>query len=119
MVVEHMLLSTQKKSRRQILNDQNKIIDIDCYKGSLTNYTYYKPLCYQLIPITENSKHWGKENLFYYYGSKILFKLFQYNEMDKKVEPGYSRFYMCSKIIFYILIFLCIYIAYQILYKQS
>jgi hypothetical protein len=114
----HAIIYT-KKSRRQILNDKNKIIDIDCYKGSLTNYTYYKPLCYQLFPITENSKHWGKDNLFYYYGSKIFFKLFQYYEMDKKVEPGYSRFYMCSKIIFYVLIFLCIFMIYWIYKKIS
>ena len=116
----HAIIYT-KNSRRQILNDQNKIVDIDDYKiVNLTNYTYYKPLCYQLFPITENSKNWRKNggpiNQFI---AKQSFKVLLYNEMDKKVEPGYSRFYMCSKIIFYVLIFLCIFMIYWIYKKIS
>ena len=115
----HAIIYT-KNSRRQILNDQNKIDDIDGYKIlNLINYTYYKPLCYQLFPITENSKNWGNNNCIYHFSSKLLFKLFQYNGMDKKVEPGYSRFYMHGKIMFYVLIFLCIYMIYWIYKKIS
>jgi hypothetical protein len=110
----HAIIYT-KNSRRQILDDQNKIVDIDGYKiSNLTSYTYYKPLCYQLFPITENSKNWGKDSWFFQCTSKLGFKLLQYNGMDKQVEPGYSRFYLCSKIIFYVLILLCVYIAYRI-----
>jgi hypothetical protein len=115
----HAIIYT-KNSRRQILNDQNKIVDIDGYRNSnLTSYTYYKPLCYQLFPITENSKNWGKKEgwISQFIAKQVVFKLLIYNEMDKKVEPGYSRYYMYSKIIFYVIIFLCVYIAYRILQR--
>jgi hypothetical protein len=115
----HAIIYT-KNSRRQILNDQNKIVDIDNYRNTnLTSYTYYKPLCYQLFPITENSKNWAKEEgwLSQFIVKQVVFKLLTYNGMDKKVEPGYSRYYMYSKIIFYVLILLCVYIAYRIYIK--
>jgi hypothetical protein len=110
----HAIIYT-KNSRKQILNDKNKIVDINGYIIlNLTSYTYYKPLCYQLFPITENSKNWGKDSWFFQCTAILGFKLLRYNGMDKKVEPGYSRFYLCSKIIFYVLILLCVYIAYRI-----
>ena len=113
----HAIIYT-KNSRRHILNDQNKIVDIDEYKIlNVTNYTYYKPLCYQLSPITENSKNWGKDNWFFKYIGILAIKVAKYNGIDKKVEPGYSRFYMCSKILFYVIILLCVYIAYRIYIK--
>lgn len=113
----HAIIYT-KSSRNQLLEDQNKIVDIDIYRNlNLTSYTYYKPLCYQLFPVTDNSKNWGKERWLYQFGAKIMLKLLNYLEMDKKVEPGYSKIYMYSKIIYYILIFLCAYIAYKIFHK--
>ena len=115
----HAIIYT-KTSRKQFLDDQNKIVDIDTYRSlNFINYTYYKPLCYQLFPVTDNSKNWGKENIIIYFSSKMLFKLFNYLEMDKRVEPGYSSFYLFSKIIFYVLIFLCAYIARRVLYKKK
>lgn len=115
----HAIIYT-KSSRIQLLNEQNRIVDIDIYKNlNLTTYTYYKPLCYQLFPITENSNNWGKEKLIYHFGAKMMFKLFSYFEMDKKVEPGYSRFYMFSKAIYFIIIFLCAYIAYFVFHKKN
>lgn len=115
----HAIIYT-KNSRRQILDDQNEIVDIDTYRNlNFINYTYYKPLCYQLFPVTDNSKNWGKEGWLYQIGGKMIFKLFNYLEIDKKVNPGYSRFYLFSKIIFYVLIFLCAYIAHRVLYNKK
>lgn len=115
----HAIIYT-KSSRRQLLDEQNKIVDIDIYRNlNLTTYTYYKPLCYQLFPVTDNSKNWGKERWIYQFGAKMMFKLFNYYEMDKKVEPGYNRFYIGSKMIYYVLIFLCAYIAYRLLHKKN
>jgi hypothetical protein len=65
---------------------------------SLKRYTYYKPLCVQLFPMTENKKEWGTgfiEGLH-----KILF-------LDTHIEPGYTIYNIVSKLLFfYILAFL-------------
>jgi hypothetical protein len=67
------------------------------YSKSRT-YLYYKPLCYQLFPHTENKLNWGNEN----FALKILAYLFKFiiNALSlyKSVEPGYSIFYAFSKI---------------------
>ena len=79
---------------------KNKIVDIDIYRNlDLTNYTYYKPLCYQLFSATDISKTMGKKD-GYINLEEMIFKLFNYYELNKRVELGYSRFYMCSKILF-------------------
>lgn len=98
-------------SKKLILNmlnlDQKTIIDWDPYHNSnTTRYTYYKPLCYQLFPETENSKNWVTGS----YHQKFLSLL----NLDKSIEPGYSIFYALSKIIFYILILLFIFSLYLI-----
>jgi hypothetical protein len=76
--------------------------DWDIYSNLYcTRYTYYKPLCYQLFPNTENSKHWERYifNLGY-----IIKKLFCGFLLNKDHYPGYNYFYIISKIQFIIII---------------
>jgi hypothetical protein len=54
---------------------------------SKKRYTYYKTLCYQLFPETDNSKNW----LNYFGHATILKFILKKLELDKKIEPGYSR----------------------------
>jgi hypothetical protein len=82
--------------------DQKTINDWDWYHNlNTTKYTYYEPLCYQLFPVTENSEHWG---YFFNKSLGVMFhKLLLLFNLHRSVEPGYSIFYMCSKLIFYVL----------------
>jgi hypothetical protein len=94
--------------------DQTKIPDWDGLNFEIINkYTYYMPLCYQLFPETENSKNWGEGyNFIFHYIAQTSFKFYKILNMDKTVEPGYSIFYMFSKLfsffIFILLILLII-----------
>ena len=96
-----------KNFRNELLNvDQIKISDWDLYIGTKLfkyKYCYYKPLCYQLIVQTENSKQWGMNTIFKDY-KNIYYELFMFIikklNMDKEPEPGFTYFYIFSKMMF-------------------
>jgi len=97
-----------KELREKIMYENLNINDWDLYNNYYTKrYMYYKAICYQLFPDTENSKEWGKN--YFYTGSLISF-VFKSVHLDKKVEPGYHYFYIFSKIqfLFYIILFAAI-----------
>jgi hypothetical protein len=93
----------------KITKDTKKIVDWDYYiksKYAWNNYIYYTPLCYQLFPDTDNLHNWGINSLFLYVQGfiiKIIVKIFR---LDKSIEPGYTIFYILSKLLFFILIYL-------------
>ena len=72
-------------------------------------YMYYKPLCYQLFPITNNSKNWVM--------SDLLLLIFSILKLDKQAEPGTSMCYKYSNMICFILGLILIFIIY-IIYKS-
>jgi len=73
---------------------------------------YYEPLCYQLFPETENSKMWGHENILFTFISIIIKKCYKFWKLDLEPEPGYSIFYLCSNIVFLIVILIFFYLFY-------
>jgi hypothetical protein len=87
-------------------NDRTKIIDWDAHSRNLTRYLYKTPLCYQLFPLTENSKSWIKSSSLKVdvYFLQFLFKKLN---LDKNVD-GYSKLYYWSLRIFQIFIYICI-----------
>ena len=96
-----------KKCRIELLKiDKTKIKDWDIYfnmQFSTYKYHYYKSLCYQLFPETENSKYWGSEYIFTYYVVFPLVKIiFKKLNLNTQAEPGYTYFYIFSKTIFWI-----------------
>ena len=93
--------------RKEILGaKQQDIEDWDIYLNfHATKYSYWKPLCFQLFPETENSKHWMDT----FGGATILKCIFKIFGLDKSVEPGYTFFYAFSKAMFFILLFLFIF----------
>ena len=96
-----------KKNRIELLKvKQEKIKDWDSYNSFDNQYTYHRPLCYQLFTNTENSKYWGSDHKYNF--MYIIKKLIKFVKLDKQVEPGYSYMYLLSKITFYLLIILLI-----------
>jgi hypothetical protein len=86
-----------KDIRNEILKS-----DIDDWDVALTKYIiyiYYKPLCYQLCPVTENQKHWGDFNPITMLCGKMLVFLIQLLYLDTQIEPGYSIMYSVSSMI--------------------
>ena len=99
-----------KKSRNIILEKYKKVSHIkylgfechDLWFNSFLNkkYFYYKPLCFQPFPMTENRKHWN--NKFVETVIKIL-------KLDTEPISGFYKYYMLIYIIYiYIFIILLI-----------
>lgn len=105
-----------KTNRTQLLKkEQQNVSDWDIYNCFHSRrYTYNEPLCYQLFPDTESSDNWGKSNYLYYLSGLTIKKLFKFFKLDTQIEPGYSFFYLFSKIIFFILLFTVILIIFLI-----
>jgi len=93
-----------KKMRENILHDETVKHDWDLYINFKSNrYIYYTPLCYQLFPETDNSKHWGDHKIINFaFIIKFFLKLVN---LDKSTT-AYSYFYFVSKL--WILLFLFI-----------
>ena len=95
------------KMREIILARQQRSIPDWDYLGiwARYKYTYYTPLCYQLFPETENSKSWGQnETAIMHYITQLGPSILRLLNMDKSAEPGYSRLYIFSKILFWLVI---------------
>jgi hypothetical protein len=94
------------------LINKKKIEDWDVYLNfNFKRYIYYKPLCYQLFPETENSNNCVNTLYIARPLSKILFKILN---LDKEIEPGYMIMYNFSIYIYYIIILLLLFLIYLI-----
>jgi hypothetical protein len=94
-----------KPNREYLLADRYNIKDWDIYGlGRVRRYMYWTPLCYQLFPKTENSEHWGYENVIIYLLAIFMRSLFALLRLDTQIEPGYSIFYFLSFFLFWILL---------------
>jgi hypothetical protein len=115
----HAVIYT-KKNRERLLNvNQKDITDWDYYSfKNLRRYTYCEPLCYQLFPDTDNSNNWHKDNYIFHMMSKLAKKILNLFKLDTQIEPGYSVFYIFSKIFALTLIILLI-LFLVIIYKIS
>jgi hypothetical protein len=92
-----------KKFREKII--KNKIDDWDANLKLYTGYVYYTPLCYQLFPNTDNSKHWGDHDYILYVIALFGKYIIKLAGLDKSIS-AYSYFYFVSKL--WILLFLFI-----------
>ena len=112
----HSVIYT-KSMREQMLKYQ-LTTDIDDYHNIYSRkYTYYTPLCYQLITDTENSTNWGND-FGYLYKATVVFSTIQlckYLKLDTQVEPGYTLFYRFSKLLFWILLLLIMTMVYYLI----
>jgi hypothetical protein len=102
----------------KIVKNTNTIYDWDVYvktKYAWSSYIYYTPLCYQIFSDTYNSRNWDINSPILYilsYLLKFIIKLFR---LDKSIEPGYTIFYIMSKLLFFILLYILfiIYVNYM------
>jgi len=105
-----------EKIRKTLMNDIDKIEDIDIYLNKscflLKRYCYYTPLCYQLFPETENQHNWQDS-----FSMRLAKKIIKLIKLDKQREPGYTITYILSKIFFFLFLFFFIFIFY-ILYNN-
>jgi hypothetical protein len=105
-----------------IINKENKIKinDWDYYLNKNYNrYKYYIPLCYQTFPETENSKHWGGNNVFYTILCKIIINTYKNIKLNTNVQPGYNIMEKTSKFIFWFIIMTFILIIYFIYFLYN
>ena len=104
--------------RESVLQLDSGIQDWDFFTnkhGFLLQYTYYKPLCYQLFPETENSKHWGEGNFVsFFIAQNVMKKIKKFLGLDRSVEPGYSIMYTFAKILFLFFLFLFCFFLYSV-----
>ena len=90
------------------------IFDWDFYNNCLTGirrYVYNKPLCYQYFPKTENYNNWP--SLFGFDPVKVYI---EYNNLDVKLENGYSTSYKYSEFFGYLFLLILIIIILRIIY---
>ena len=76
---------------------------------------YCEPLCYQLFPDTDNSKNWHKDNYIFHIIALLTKKGFNFIKLDTQVEPGYTIFYIFSKLFAFIIFILILFIVYNII----
>lgn len=114
----HAMIYSRKFIEYTLNYNKYLINDWDIYlRFNVIKYTYYKPLCYQLFPKTDNSENWGTVLGINY--NTIYQPFIHYFELDKKVD-GYQYFYIFSKIsivIIIILILILYYIVIKMIYK--
>ena len=110
-----------KKFRQRLLNtNQNSITDWDFHNiFTLNRYAYYMPLCYQLFPDTENSRHWC--SVYTSIICNFVGTVFKGLKLDIYAQPGYNIFYLVSKIWFFIFLLIILLIfarRYKNLFKK-
>jgi hypothetical protein len=111
----HAVIYTKKNRERLLEVNQKDITDWDWYSFThLRRYTYCEPLCYQLFPDTDNSNNWHKDNYIFHMMSKLAKKILKLFKLDTQIEPGYSIFYILSKVFAFTIIILILVIIYKI-----
>ena len=118
----HACIYSKKCRDRILLSDQQTIGDWDVWHNLHTKkYIFYKPLCYQLFPHTENQQGWLSNYLPKFIQSFLLLYLIypflQGLALDRSIHPGYPFFYTFSEGVSYLMIVLLIYILYRIFMK--
>jgi len=118
----HAVIYDETFREQIVMLHSNKISDWDVFLNAQyfsNRYCYYLPLCFQLFPPTDNSKHWGVDNVILFFLGQILFKVIQILNLNESIEPGYSIFYGFSKTIPVVFILLVLYWGRSILFKPS
>lgn len=108
---------SSKKFRQKILSfDKQKFVNDLNFENNLgknTNqYMFYKPLIYQIFPLTENKKIWGSA---FGLKSKLCLYLIDIFNLDKEYKKPYAIMYYVTKnlIMLITLLILCIFIIFK------
>jgi hypothetical protein len=126
----HAVIYSRELRENILLKDQKAIYDWDIYTNGYTCFMYYKPLCYQLFPETENSNYHSYSSCkqiyssndcdhpyFFIYIKKMSVFFNQLVKLNKKEEPGYSIMYWFSFLSFFFIIIIVLGIIFWV-YKR-
>jgi hypothetical protein len=106
-----------KQARSAFIDLQNKHWDIIVEKNIFNRYLYYKPLCYQLFPETENKQNWkDKDGMIM---TELKSFLIPFLKLDKEAEWGFSCLYGFSKFLFCFFLFLSGFLLYFTIQSTS
>ena len=102
----HAVIYSKKFIEETLKRDQNSIDDWDLDSlWKINRFSYYKPLCHQTFPSTDNRKTLYSSDLI----NSVIDIIFKTFNLDKTVEPGYTIFNILSKLLFIIPVFLIFY----------
>jgi hypothetical protein len=103
--------------------DNNASIShIDYYIATvLPVYMYYKPLCYQTFPMTENRKrHTENYSPLMSYIIKTIFDTFiSWTNLENEPTKGFAIMYFCAKSFLFLLLFILLWIIRTLFYKKN
>jgi hypothetical protein len=83
-----------RKNINYIIDDWDININLN-----FPRYGYYKPLCYQLFPETENQKQWMSISKF------TTIPFYKFMKLDTQPEPGFTIMYNSSQFALLIILF--------------
>ena len=108
----HAVIYSKSVCNEMLTYSIDQIDDWDIFLNKLSlNYMYYTPMVYQLLPETENQKHWVDYNFILHFFAGCFIYIIKILQLDKQVEPGYSILYIVAKSW---IILLCIFILFKI-----
>ena len=115
---------TSRKYRDIILSNKKDFIEAIYFERYINShtyaYTYKEYLCVQYVINTENSNNWGRSDKGFSF-MDILYlidkKYIKITNLANQIEPGYSILYYTTKILFWFIIFLIIFISNKIINK--
>ncbi len=96
-----------RAARNVKLNLNLKHWDVIIEDGISNKYLYYKPLCYQTFPDTDNKKSWGEKDNFVISAIKLF--IMKLLNLNNNYEPGFSIIYGFSKFLYLFFVLLIIY----------
>ena len=103
-----------KATRYAKLDLNLKHWDVIISTGISNKYMYYKPVCYQTYPDTENKQTWSeKDNIII---SSLKNMIIQLLGLDKQPEPGFSILYFIAKLLNLVLLLILILIIVWIIH---
>jgi hypothetical protein len=99
-----------KQTIRKKLDVQYKHWDVIISKNISNKYLYYKPLCYQTYPDTENKLSWSEKDNFLI--SYIKHGIIHGLNLNNMPEPGFTILYYFAKCIFLLFIIIILVVGY-------
>jgi len=115
--IRNLLIDKYENNTDWLINSRGHIDWI--YTTNNFNYNiYYKPLCYQTFPKTENMDTWDQDlNIILKILNKLIIFLIPLFKLDKQPQPGFDIIYIFSYTLSISLYLLIIYIIYKLYQK--
>lgn len=112
----HCCIYTEKTVAKMLekMEVEDKHWDVIMDNKIQNHYIFYKPLCYQTFPETENKKKWSdkdRTSIIGHLKSGIIHGL----NLHETYEPGFPVMYFLAKLLFWILIVVFIWIIWKII----